>query len=119
MTETDLRPLQILATAIAGRSVELAAAPAGARTWTDGRTIFLEPDVERRDQQRLLGVQASLLAGGSLDPEVVRELRGRRSLASRYLAAEGHRGRSQRRRPPPVDALDGRPRPGRAARLDG
>ncbi len=89
--DTDLRPLQILASAIAGRSVELASASAGARTWTDGRTIFLEPDVGDRDRLRLLGVQASLLAGGSLDPEVVTELRGRRSLAARYLAVEGHR----------------------------
>jgi nitric oxide reductase NorD protein len=91
MADTDLRPLRILASAIAGRSVEVAPAAPAARTWTDGRTIFLEPGVDRRDRLRLLAVQASLLAGGSLEPELVAALRGRRGLAARYLAVEGHR----------------------------
>ena len=71
--------------------MEVAPATAGARTWTDGRTIFLESDIAHRNRLRLLGVQASLLAGGSLRPEVVAELGGRRALADRYLAVEGHR----------------------------
>ena len=83
--------LEILASAIAGRAVQVAAAEPGARTWTDGITIFLEADVEARDRLRLLAVQASLIAAGSLDAEVLRQLRRSRSLASRYLAIEGHR----------------------------
>jgi Mg-chelatase subunit ChlD len=87
----DLRPLRIIASAMSGRVVEIAAAEPGCRSWTDGRTIYLETDVEHSDRLRLLGVQASLLAGGSLDSDIVAELRGRRALADRYLAVEGHR----------------------------
>ena len=36
-------------------------------------------------------VQASLLAGGGLEPDVVRKLVRRPALAKRYLAVEGHR----------------------------
>ena len=88
---TDLRPLRILASAIAGRSVEVALAEEGSRTWTDGRTIFLEAEAAGRARLRLLGAQASLLAADSLRPDLVHRLRGHRSLASRYLAVEGHR----------------------------
>jgi hypothetical protein len=87
----DLRPLGLIASAISGRPVEIATAEPGCRTWTDGRTIYVESDVDPRDRLRLLGVQASLIAGGSLAPEIVAELRGHRSLATRYLAVEGHR----------------------------
>jgi hypothetical protein len=90
-SDTDLRPLRIMASAMCGRAVEVEAADPGKRTWTDGRTIFLEADVEHRDRLRLLGVQASLLAGDSLGADITGELRGRRSLADRYLAVEGHR----------------------------
>ena len=36
-------------------------------------------------------MQASLLAGGGLEPDVVRKLVRRPALAKRYLAVEGHR----------------------------
>jgi Mg-chelatase subunit ChlD len=36
-------------------------------------------------------VQVALLAGGSLDPSIVRRLTGRPQLARRYLVVEGHR----------------------------
>lgn len=87
----DLRPLCIVASAIAGRRVAVAAAEPGRRSWTDGRTIFLEPAEDPRARLRLLGVQASLIAAGSLRPELVQELGRSRSLAARYLAVEGHR----------------------------
>jgi nitric oxide reductase NorD protein len=87
----DLRPLRVIASAMAGRAVEVAPAERGSRTWTDGRTIFLESDVDALDRLRLLGVQASLLAAGSFRPDLVRRLRRHRPLATRYLAVEGHR----------------------------
>ena len=90
MPEEDPRPLRILASAIAGRGVEVAAAAPGARTSTDGDTIFLEA-AEPRDQLRLLAVQAALLAGDSLGSDIVPQLRHHRALAARYLAIEGHR----------------------------
>src|SRR5262249_46908594 len=44
-----------------------------------------------RDQLRCVAIQAALLAAGSLDPEVMRNLARRPALARRYLAVEGHR----------------------------
>lgn len=91
MSDVDLRPLRILASALAGRAIEVAPTEPGDRSWTDGRTIFLEPDVDAPARLRLLAVQASLVAAGSLDMTVIEQLRRQRGVAPRYLAIEGHR----------------------------
>lgn len=87
----DAVALRILATAMAGRAVEVADAEPGRRTWTDGRTIHLELDVGPGERLALLATQASLLAGGGLDAPILSDLGRSRSLASRYLAVEGQR----------------------------
>ena len=87
----DVASLRILASAIAGRAVDVAPADPGRRTWSDGSTIFLEPVVDRAERVRLLGVQASLIAAGSLDRETLDALGHGKDLARRYLAIEGHR----------------------------
>jgi nitric oxide reductase activation protein len=86
----DIGSLGLLASAMAGRSVEVVAALPGDRTWTDGQTIFVEP-AEGRSRLRLVAAQASLLAADSLRSDIVRPLRRHRSLAARYLAVEGQR----------------------------
>ncbi len=92
MADTDeVASLRILASAIAGRAVDVALADPGRRTWSDGSTIFLEPAVKRAERVRLLGVQASLIAAGSLDREMLDALGRGKGLARRYLAIEGHR----------------------------
>ena len=92
MAETnEVASLRILASAIAGRAVDVALADPGRRTWSDGSTIFLEPAVNRAERVRLLGVQASLIAAGSLDREMLDALGRGKGLARRYLAIEGHR----------------------------
>lgn len=92
MADTDeVASLRILASAIAGRAVDVALADPGHRTWSDGSTIFLEPTVNRAEWVRLLGVQASLIAAGSLDREMLDALGRGNGLARRYLAIEGHR----------------------------
>lgn len=83
--------LRLLASAIAGRSVDVCPADPGARTWTDGSTIHLDESLEHPDAVVALAVQASLLAAGSLDPQIVRGLHRRPAVARRYLAVEGHR----------------------------
>jgi hypothetical protein len=50
-----------------------------------------DPVASTRDQLETLAVQASRLAAGSLEPDVVRRLTRRPALARRYLAVEGHR----------------------------
>jgi hypothetical protein len=80
--------LGLLASAIAGRTVEVAEAEQGEPPWTDGAVVFVDGEASARDQVRAVAVQASLLAAGSLGPDVVGRL-GRRG--RRYLAVEGHR----------------------------
>jgi hypothetical protein len=88
---TTLGQLGLLASAISGRALQVAPGEPGEPSWTDGRTVFVDANMSRRDQLEVLAVQASLLAAGSLDPDLVRRLSWRPTLARRYLAVEGHR----------------------------
>jgi hypothetical protein len=83
--------LDLLASAIAGQLLEVAAVAPGELPWTDGALVFVDEEASRHDQVRAVAVQASLLGAGSLAPEIVARMRRRGSLARRYLAVEGHR----------------------------
>ncbi|HEX3289511.1 MAG TPA: VWA domain-containing protein [Mycobacterium sp.] len=83
--------LGLLASALAGRTVAVASADSGEPAWTDGITIFVDGAESAERQLESVTVQASLLACGGLEPDVVRQLRRRSTLARRYLAVEGHR----------------------------
>jgi hypothetical protein len=83
--------LGMLASALSGRALQVASTEAGEPAWTDGTTIFVDPSGTPRDRLEALAVQASLLAAGSLEPDVLRRLKRRPALARRYLAVEGHR----------------------------
>src|SRR5687767_9912997 len=83
--------LRLLASAIAGRALEVGDAGPGSPPWTDGATVFVDAGAPPDGQVRMVAVQASLLAAGSLDPAVVGQVVRRSALARRYLAVEGHR----------------------------
>jgi hypothetical protein len=83
--------LALFASALAGRTVTVAAGGRGQPAWTDGITIFVDAAETRGRQLESVTVQASLLACGALDPDVVRKLGRRTALARGYLAVEGHR----------------------------
>ena len=83
--------LRLLASALAGRNVAVAPAELGEPAWTDGATVFIDAGASAVQQVESVTVQASLLAGGGLAPEVVRKLLRRPALARRYLAVEGQR----------------------------
>jgi hypothetical protein len=83
--------LSLLASAISSRAVRVAPGETGEPAWTDGRVVFVDAGISRREQVEAVAVQASLLAAGSLDGDVVRRLTRRPALARRYLAVEGHR----------------------------
>ncbi|MDT0478268.1 hypothetical protein RM863_39800, partial [Streptomyces sp. DSM 41014] len=53
--------------------------------------MFVDPSAPARARLESVAVQASLIAAGSLDPDVVGALVRHRRLAERYLAVEGHR----------------------------
>ncbi|MEX2293869.1 MAG: VWA domain-containing protein [Acidimicrobiales bacterium] len=87
----DLDHLRLLASAFAGRTVEVDAVEPGDACWTDGSTVFVDPDAPHSQQVEMLAVQGSLLAAGSLAPDLLRQIARRPALARRYLAVEGHR----------------------------
>ena len=81
----------MLASALAGRPVAVAELRAGEPSWTDGQTIYVDGSAPVRARLSAIAVQASLIAAGSLEAEVVRPLVRHPRLAKRYLAIEGHR----------------------------
>ncbi len=83
--------LALLASALAGRTVAVAPAAPGEPAWTDGITVFIDADASARSQLESVTVQASLIAGGGLELDLVRNLLRRPALARRYLAVEGNR----------------------------
>ncbi|MGE2835680.1 nitric oxide reductase activation protein NorD [Mycobacterium sp. SMC-4] len=95
MSEGDgddrFRGLGLLASALAGRPVGVDATGSGMPSWTDGQTVFVDPSASRHAQVEAVAVQASLIAAGSLAPEVIGSLVRHRRLAQGYLAVEGHR----------------------------
>ena len=81
--------LGMLASAFAGHPMAVAAQQPGAPPWTDGHTVFV--DTCAATCLKTVAVQASMVAAGSLDSEIVRRLARHPRLARRYLAVEGHR----------------------------
>ncbi len=88
---TGVDRLRLLASALGGRTLEVADGGPGEPAWTDGTTVFVDARATPTEQIRMVAVQASLLAAGSLEARVVRQLGRRSALARRYLAVEGHR----------------------------
>ena len=95
MTEGDdadrLHDFGMFASAFAGRPVAVDGQLPGDPPWTDGQTVFIDTSAPFRTTLEAIAVQASMIAAGSLDPDVVRPLARHSRLARRYLAIEGHR----------------------------
>jgi hypothetical protein len=81
----------MVASALAGRAVAVAPLAAGEPAWTDGQTVYVDPAAGTRANLVSVAVQASLIAAGSLDAELMKAMVRRPSVAERYLAVEGHR----------------------------
>lgn len=89
-----LQALGMFASALAGRPVAVAGSGPGEPPWTDGQTIYVDPDAGARTRSgslKAVAVQASMIAAGSLDPDVLRALVRHPRVARRYLAVEAHR----------------------------
>jgi len=86
--------LGLLASALAGRTIAVAPGDPGEPAWTDGITVFVDSAAGVRQQFESVIVQASMLASGGLEPDVVRKLLRRPALAKKYLAVEGQRALS-------------------------
>ncbi|WP_319437282.1 nitric oxide reductase activation protein NorD [Mycobacterium sp. RTGN5] len=88
---TDPGRFRLLASHIAGRAVDVTAAPTRELAYTDGRAIFVSADSHDDEQRREVVLQSALLACDSLDRSVMMVLRARPRPARRYLALEGRR----------------------------
>ena len=101
---TGLGRYRLLASAIAGRTVEVASGAPHELPWTDGSSIFVDPDETPGNVLASVAVQAALLGAGSLGREVTAALLRRPMLVGRYLAVEGHRALQVHEAllPPPV-----------------
>ncbi|BBY38097.1 hypothetical protein MMAN_22310 [Mycobacterium mantenii] len=82
---------RLLATFVAGRSMDVTEAPAGQVAHTNGQVVLVSAGGSFAEQRREVLVQCALMGAGSLDPQLMKALRGRPAVASRYLALEGHR----------------------------
>ncbi|WP_153410932.1 nitric oxide reductase activation protein NorD [Nocardia macrotermitis] len=94
LAETPVGPARfgLLAAGVAGAALRVAPGPVGERAWTDGRVIFLDAESTVPEQITAIAVQASMVAAGSFDSEVVRRLVRRPfPVLQRYLLLEGHR----------------------------
>ncbi|OBK92074.1 VWA domain-containing protein [Mycobacterium asiaticum] len=91
MTAFDPSIFRLLATHVAGRSVDVAEAPGGQAAYTDGQVVFVSAGGGVAQQRREMLVQSALLGAGSLDRSLVKSLRTRPSVARRYLSVEGQR----------------------------
>lgn len=83
--------LGMLASALAGRPLAVTAGVAGELSWTDGQTVYVDPSAQPRATLEAVAVHASMLAAGSLAPDIVDRLIRHPKLSRRYLAVEGHR----------------------------
>jgi len=77
--------------ALGGGAIAVADRRPGEAAWTDGQTIFVDAAAPGRATLEAVTVQASMIAAGSLDPDVMRSLVRHPRTARRYLAVEGHR----------------------------
>ncbi len=82
---------ELLASAASGTALRVARGRFGDPPWTDGRIVYVDDTMSESEQVAAILVQASLVAAGSLEPDVLRSLTRRGSLAERYLAVEAHR----------------------------
>lgn len=89
--DSSVARLGMFASAVAGRPLVVAAVEAGQPAWTDGTTVYVDAAATPRMQLQSLAVQASMLAAGGLEPDIVARLAKRQALADRYLAVEGRR----------------------------
>ena len=92
--DADVSRFNLLARAIAGDSVDVAAISDGEPARTDGRTIWLPTELTERSlaaTREAVIIQALLIGGRSLSPEIANKLKRHPDRAQRYFANEVQR----------------------------
>ncbi|MGV6806554.1 MAG: VWA domain-containing protein [bacterium] len=83
--------LELLASAISAESLTVTVQKSSGLTYTDGKTIYLDPSLDQDQKRDAVVLQAMLLGSGSLTKERARALLGRPGVASKYLVLEIYR----------------------------
>ncbi|MDG5483928.1 nitric oxide reductase activation protein NorD [Mycolicibacterium gadium] len=91
MSPSHPERFRLVASFIAGRALDITEAPAGQSAHTNGRVVLVSAGASVEQQRREVLVQSALLGAGSVDARLLKRLRGRPSVARRYLALEGRR----------------------------
>lgn len=86
-----LQTLGMLASALAGRPVAVAAGADGDSPWTDGQTVFVDPSADGRATLQAIAVQASMIGADSFETDFLKPLVRHPRVTKRYLMLEGHR----------------------------
>lgn len=89
LAQDDVGRFGVLASAIAARAIGVERLPQSTLSWTDGATIFVDP--ESPNPVARIAVQAALLGSGSLESVSLHRMARSSNLARRYLVVEGHR----------------------------
>ena len=86
---TDVERYLFLASAVAGRRLSVHVSAAGdALAFSDGQSIVVPVRDDDALTRREVVAQAALIAAGSLDPAILRQLLGRKQVALRYVYLE-------------------------------
>lgn len=81
----------MLASAVAGRRIEVVSGRPDEPAWSDGHTIVVDPTQDTQRTIEAVVVHAALIGAGSLTGEILRPLVWRRRLRRRFLCIEGPR----------------------------
>lgn len=82
----------MLASALAGRSLEVKYDETDVgKTWTNGKVVYVTRDGGFNHQLKQVCAQCVLLAAGSLNQDIIKQLIRKPKLLERYLALEGKR----------------------------
>jgi nitric oxide reductase NorD protein len=88
MSNPSAQRYAVLASAVASRRLDVQVVE-NESTYTDGRTVFVDSATDAADVADAVVMQAALLAGGSLQRDVMTRLtRHRHAITERYLALE-------------------------------
>ncbi len=89
--DSDLASLSVLASALSGRDIGVAATTGAMNSWTDGRQIFVDLNSAEKQYLQELCVQCAMLSADSFNPQILKRLLRRPKIANRYLAIEAPR----------------------------
>jgi nitric oxide reductase NorD protein len=85
---SSLSGLAFLASGIAGRQLKIYLLAPAEPSYTDGQTIFLNPELSTTQRTAVAAAHAALIDAGSLDSQCIRAISLRPAVAARFFSME-------------------------------